>query len=67
MDMYISWHTKSKEEIEKTFQTNAQTGLSEQEAKKRLQQYGKNILEEKKKENIIIRFLKQFQDFMIII
>lgn len=67
MDMYISWHTKSKEEVEKTFQTNEKTGLCEEEAQKRLQQYGKNILEEKKKENIVIRFLKQFQDFMIII
>lgn len=33
----------------------------------RLKQYGENKLEEKKKENIVIRFFKEFNDFMIII
>lgn len=34
---------------------------------KRFAQYGENKLEDKKKENLILRFFKQFNDFMIII
>lgn len=42
-------------------------GLIEEEADKRLKKYGKNILIEKKEKPLIIRFLKQFTDIMIII
>ena len=34
---------------------------------KRISKFGENKLEEKKKENLIVRFIKQFNDFMIII
>ena len=34
---------------------------------KRLGKFGANKLEDKKKESLIIRFIKQFNDFMIII
>ncbi len=61
------WHTIKKEEIEKMLHTDLKNGITEEEAKKRLQEYGKNILEEKKKENIFVKFIKQFNDFMIII
>ena len=46
--------------------TNEKYGLSEEDAKTRLEQSGKNVLKEKKKENIFIKFIKQFNDFMII-
>ena len=35
--------------------------------KERKEKYGKNKLEEKKKESFIVKFIKQFNDFMIII
>ena len=35
--------------------------------KERQEKYGKNKLEEKKKESFIVKFIKQFNDFMIII
>ncbi len=57
----------SKEEIRKKLKTNFMMGLTEEEAKERLRKNGKNRLEDKKKESIIIKFLKQFNDFMIII
>ena len=43
------------------------TGLSEEEVVFRRSKYGKNKLEEKKKETLIVKFFKQFNDFMIII
>ncbi len=42
-------------------------GLSEEEAKKRLEIYGKNILKEKKKVNPVILFLKNFISIMAIL
>ena len=61
------WHTKDFKEIEQNFNTNSKYGLTEEEAKKRLENFGENKLLNKKKENIIIKFIKQFNDFMIII
>ena len=61
------WCAKDVNEIERNFRTNKTKGLTKEEAKNRLQQFGKNELKEKKKENIVIKFIKQFNDFMIII
>ena len=61
------WETFRKEEVLKKLKTNLRTGLSEEEVVFRRSKYGKNKLEEKKKETLIVKFLKQFNDFMIII
>lgn len=61
------WHTKSIEQIKKDLRTNLKIGLTKEEAKKRNEKYGPNKLKEKKKESIILKFLEQFNDFMIII
>ena len=61
------WHTMTTEETEKKFKTNQNYGLSDQEAKKRLLENGENKLKESRKKSIFIRFLEQFNDFMIII
>lgn len=55
--------------VEDTFNEVRSTddGLSSAEAKKRLEENGKNKLDEGKKESLIVRFLKQFADPMIII
>ncbi len=55
----------SKEAVE--LLQSSMTGLSEQEAKKRLERDGENKLAEKKKTPIIVKFFKQFADAMIII
>ena len=56
-----------KEEALKELNTNKKTGLTNEEATLRMQKFGKNKLEEKKKESIFIKFIKQFNDFMIMI
>ena len=61
------WHTLSIEDTLRKLGSNISTGLNSKEVEKRFNTYGKNKLNEKKKENIFIRFLKQFNDFMIII
>lgn len=61
------WHTLRKEEVLKQLNTNFTTGLTEVETLNRQKEQGKNTLKEKKKESFFVRFLKQFNDFMIII
>lgn len=43
------------------------TGLTQKEAKVRLEQYGANVLEGKKKTSALSVFISQFKDFMVII
>lgn len=61
------WHTMSIEQIRRELKTNFNLGLTEEEARERLKKYGENKLQDKKKESIFIKFIKQFNDFMIII
>jgi len=59
-------YSKNEEEIFKTLKSNID-GLDNNEVKKRLNDYGQNIILNKKKTPWILRFLKQFNDTMIII
>ena len=61
------WYTKNIKDVERELKTNIKTGLKDIDVKVRLDEFGENIIEEGKKESIIIRFIKQFNDFMIII
>ena len=61
------WHNKNTYEIEGKLNTNIKKGLTKKEVQARQEEYGKNKLKEKKKVSIITRFIKQFNDFMIII
>lgn len=61
------WHTMTKEEIRKKLRTDFVYGLTEEEVIKRQKEYGVNKLQEKKRTNIFVKFLLQFNDFMIII
>ena len=61
------WQTLSKEETLRNLKSNEKKGLSKDEVEKRSIKYGKNKLKDKPKESLIIKFLKQFNDFMIII
>ena len=61
------WYTLSTKEVERQMQTNIEFGLNEKQVEDKQNKFGLNKLEEKKKESIIIKFVKQFNDFMIII
>ena len=61
------WYTYKIDEIERKLRTTVRLGLKNKEVTERQIKYGKNIIQEGKKENIFIKFIKQFNDFMIII
>lgn len=61
------WQTIKREEVLQRLKTSANNGLRKREGEIRQKQYGKNILEDKKKESFLVKFLKQFNDYMIVI
>ena len=61
------WHSLNLSEVKQKLRTNYQYGLTNEEVEKRYSRYGPNTLEDKPKESIAIKFIKQFNDFMIII
>lgn len=63
----IYFETLSKEETVKHFDTDVEKGLTEQEAKARLEKYGPNKLQEKKKKSAIRIFFEQMNNPMIFV
>lgn len=61
-----NYYNKKVEELYKELNTNI-SGLTEEEASKRLEEYGENKLAERKKKSNLIIFLNQFNDLMIIL
>lgn len=62
----MNYHLLPISDIQKLFDTSEQ-GLHFSDAEKRLKQYGKNELLEKKKISMLILLLHQFKDVMVII
>ena len=61
------WEGMTIEEILADFQVDAEQGLSEKEAGRRLELVGYNQLKEKKKISVFALFIAQFSDFMVLI
>ena len=64
-DLFM-WYTKDSRQVVRELRTNERIGLTEEEAQKRLEEYGPNNLKEKKKETLFVKLIKEFNDFMII-
>ena len=62
----MDFHSIGINDTAQKLKTDIKNGLKKSEALKRLNEYGENRLSEKKKTNIILRFLAQFKDFMVI-
>ena len=62
-----NWHAKKICEVENILKTSIKKGLSAKDVEERKTKFGQNKLQEQKKESFIVRFIKQFNDFMIII
>ncbi|MDP3434428.1 MAG: cation-translocating P-type ATPase [Bacteroidota bacterium] len=61
------WFIKSNEEVLNELDVDLLKGLSEEEAKIRLEKYGPNKLTAKKKKNILQLFVAQLQEWLIYI
>jgi len=63
----MNYFNKTIVQTEKELETNIENGLKSEKVKEKQEKYGFNELEEKKKETLLVKFLKQFKDFMIIV
>ena len=61
-----AFYTQSSEEVLKNLETSNQ-GLTSNEATKRLDEYGRNELDEREKKSLLMKFVEQFKDLMILI
>ena len=61
----INPHSIEVQEVLQKLNTSLETGLSEEEAQKRIEKFGLNELTETKKISALKIFLKQFNDFLI--
>lgn len=60
-------HSRSVKECINRLHTGIENGLDSREAKKRLDKYGPNMLAEQKRKSLLICFLSQFKDFMVMV
>ena len=65
--MEKNWFRKEAKEVEKELKTNLEKGLTNAKVKEAQEKYGFNELKAKKKKSLIVKFLEQFKDFMIIV
>ncbi len=63
----MEWYNKGKSEVLKELNTDFSVGLSEREAVRRIEEYGKNELLIQSKKSFLSKFIAQFADFLIII
>ena len=62
-----NWYQKNIEEVKEELKTDIQKGMSDEKVKEAREKYGFNELKAKKKKSLIVKFLEQFKDFMIIV
>ncbi|MBO5398127.1 MAG: calcium-translocating P-type ATPase, PMCA-type [Clostridia bacterium] len=65
--MSKKWFNLTIEETAKELETDLEKGLSSEDVVKRREKYGSNELKAKKKKSLLVKFLEQFKDFMIIV
>ncbi|NCB63650.1 MAG: calcium-translocating P-type ATPase, PMCA-type [Clostridia bacterium] len=62
-----AWHSVKTDKLLAQLETNRQRGLTAREAEARLKKYGPNELERQKKTSLLLRFLGQMKDPMILV
>ena len=63
----MNFYTEPLGDLLKHFDADPQKGLNQAQLEQARQKYGKNVLREQKKPSLLMRFLAQFKDTMIII
>ncbi|QKY68989.1 cation-translocating P-type ATPase [Lentibacillus sp. CBA3610] len=63
----MKWYQMDVDVVEQKLHVTTKQGLTDKQVNQRWQQYGPNRLESEKKTSKWLTFLKQFQDFMVLI
>ena len=67
MGMGENWYNQIIDDVEKSLETNAENGLTDEQVISKREKYGYNELKEGKKKSLLVKFLEQFKDFMVIV
>ncbi len=62
-----NWFNQETKNVIEKLNSNMEKGLTEEQVKAAREKYGYNELEAKKKKTLLVKFLEQFKDFMIIV
>ena len=62
-----NWFNKETKNVMNELNSNLEKGLTDEQVKAAREKYGFNELEAKKKKTLLVKFLEQFKDFMIIV
>ena len=62
-----NWFNEEPKNVIEELNSNVENGLTEEQVKSSREKYGFNELEAKKKKTLLVKFLEQFKDFMIIV
>jgi len=62
-----NWFNQETKNVIEKLNSNLEKGLTEEQVKAAREKYGYNELEAKKKKTLLVKFLEQFKDFMIIV
>jgi len=63
----LEWYNKGKREVLNELKTDLNNGLSSGEAEERLDEFGRNELQEQTKKSFMSKLIAQFADFLIVI
>ncbi|MEI3610952.1 cation-translocating P-type ATPase [Pseudogracilibacillus sp. SO30301A] len=63
----MKWYQVEIKDVERKLHVYQEKGLSEKQVEERRKKFGTNTLEIAKKQSLLILFVKQFQDFMVLI
>ena len=63
----MAYFNKSINQVASELKTDIENGLNLQEIINKREKYGFNELQANKKQNLFMKFLNQFKDFMIIV
>ncbi|HLR66088.1 cation-translocating P-type ATPase [Virgibacillus alimentarius] len=63
----MKWYQLDVERVEQKLHVTANRGLTEKQVEERRKQFGENVLEGEKNKSKWLIFLKQFQDFMVLV
>ncbi|MFC3040275.1 calcium-translocating P-type ATPase, SERCA-type [Virgibacillus xinjiangensis] len=63
----MKWYQLDVEQIEQKLHVTANRGLTDKQVEQRRKEYGENLLEAQKKTSRWLLFMKQFQDFMVMV
>ena len=67
MNLEKNWFNKESKVVEEELKANINEGLTSKQVEEKRQEYGFNELKAKKKKSLLVKFLEQFKDFMIIV